>query len=322
MLKNLFYIILFFSCLNLVGQQQTLYTNYLLNDYYFNPAIAGSREVSIANVSYKNQWVGFEGAPKTIMGNISGSIKSEGKMGYGLTVISEDIGLTNNLSILATYAHHFKINDKLKFGLGIQSGYLQNRVRLYDTRLADLDDDVFKGNVLSENGIDFNTGFNLYSEDYYFRVAANHLFVDKLTFTAYNQRLKKNYNIIGGYIFHFKKSKIDIEPSVMLQYQEAAPLYLNSILKTMYNKTYWLGLSYSNSKVVGVGVGYTLKEKLNIGYTYDLSLSSLQTYQSGSHEISISYVLNKKKPSYEEEDEKLNNSILDEMKLKLKEKNN
>ncbi|NQX97460.1 MAG: PorP/SprF family type IX secretion system membrane protein, partial [Flavobacteriales bacterium] len=140
-------IILFtIGCLSVFGQQQGLYTNYFLNDYYFNPAIAGSKGVSIASFSYKNQWVGFEGAPKTIMGNVSGSIKNEGKMGYGVTIISDNIGLTNNLSILLTYAHHIKINEKLKLGLGVQTGYLQNRVKLYDTKLADLDDDVFSGN--------------------------------------------------------------------------------------------------------------------------------------------------------------------------------
>lgn len=320
-MKYIFYILLFFTCHQVVAQQQTMYSNFLLNDYYFNPAIAGSKEISIASFTYRNQWVGFEGAPKTIMGNVSGSIKSEGKMGYGLGVVSESIGLTNNLSILTTYAQHFKINKKLKFGLGIQGGYIQNRVRLYDTKLADVDDDVFRGNVLTENGIDFNTGFNLYSDKYYFMVSIHHLFIDKLTITNYNQRLRKNYNVIGGYIFKSKNNKLDVEPSLMIQYQESAPVYFTGFLKATIKNSYWTGVSYSNNKQVGISLGYKLKDKLNFGYTYDLSLSSLQTYQTGSHEISISYILNKKKPTFDEEDEKLNNSILDEMKQKMKEKN-
>jgi type IX secretion system PorP/SprF family membrane protein len=319
MKKNIVNILLVLSCVSLFGQQQPLFTNYFLNDYYFNPATAGSKDVTIASFSYKNQWLGFEGAPKTMMGNISGSIKNEGKHGYGATVVSDKIGLTSNLSLLLTYAYHIKINDKLKLGLGLQTGYLQNSVKLYDTKLADIDDEVFSGNILTENGIDFNTGFHLYSDKYYFMAAVNHLFIDNLS-VAYNQRLEKNYNVIAGYKFSFEKKKIELEPSLMVQYVKAAPTNVTSAIKTTYDKKYWLGLSYNNSKSVGLGLGYVLKERLNLGYAYNMSLSELNTYHSGSHEISISYILTHKKPSFEEEDAKLNNSIMDEMKKKLEQK--
>ena len=319
-MKYIINILLIFGSISVFGQQQALFTNYFLNDYYFNPAVAGSKDVSIASFSYKNQWVGFEGAPKTIIANISGSIKNEGKHGYGVTIVSDKIGLTNNLSILLTYAYHVKINDKLKLGMGVQTGYLQNSVKLYDTKLADIDDDVFSGNILTENGVDFNAGFKLYSDKYYVMAAVNHLFIDKLSIATYNQRLEKNYNVVGGYKFSFEKKKIDVEPSIMVQYVKAAPSNLTGAIKTTYDKKYWLGLSYNNSKSIGIGLGYMMKERLSIGYAYNLSLSELNTYHSGSHEISISYILTHKKPSFEEEDAKLNNSIMDEMKLKLEQK--
>jgi len=320
-MRNYILIILFtIGCSSLFGQQQSLYTNYFLNDYYFNPAIAGSKSVSIASFSYRNQWVGFDGAPKTIMGNISGSYKNEGKMGYGVSVISDNIGLTSNLSILLTYAYHIKLNEKLKLGLGVQTGYIQSRVKLYNTKLADINDVVFNGNVLTENGIDFNWGFNLYSEKYYIMGAINHLFIDNSTIASYNQRLEKNYNVIGGYKFNLEKQKIEIEPSIMVQYVKAAPVNLTTAIKTTYNNAYWLGVSYNNSKNIGIGLGYLMKERLSLGYAYDLSLSDIRSYHSGSHEISISYILTHKKPSYKEEDEKLNNSIMDELKKKLEQK--
>ncbi len=320
MKKIILNISLLLSCLSIFGQQQTLFTNYFLNSYYFNPAFAGSQDVTTANLSYKNQWVGFEGAPKTIMGNISGSLKNEGKHGYGATIVSDKIGLTSNLSVLLTYAYHIKLNDKLKLGFGAQTGYIQNSVKLYDTKLADIDDEVFSGNILTENGIDFNAGFNLYSDKYYIMAAVNHLFVDQLNIASYNNRLEKNYNLIGGYKFRFDKKKIELEPSVMVQYVKGAPSNFTGALKTTYDKKYWVGLSYNNSKSIGLGLGYLMKERLNLGYAYNLSLSELNTYHSGSHEISISYILTHKKPSFEEEDAELNNSIMDEMKLKLKQK--
>ena len=150
--------------------------------------------------------------------------------------------------------------------------------------------------------------------------AVNHLFIDKLSIASYNQRLEKNYNVIGGYKFNFEKQKIEIEPSIMVQYVKGSPTNVTTLLKTTYNKTYWLGISYNNSEKIGIGLGYLMNERLSLGYAYDLSLSGLNSYHSGSHEISISYIITHKKPSFEEEDEKLNNSIMDEMKKKLKQK--
>ena len=42
-----------------LGQQQFVFTNYLLNQYYYNPALAGSQNFHTASLGYRNQWVGF-----------------------------------------------------------------------------------------------------------------------------------------------------------------------------------------------------------------------------------------------------------------------
>ena len=124
------------------AQQRGLYSNFLLNDFYYNPAIAGSKGVHKANISYRNQWVGFDGAPSLIIGNFNGSYKNEGKLGYGVTLLSETTGITQNTGAYLNYAHHFKLSDKYTLGLGIQPGYMQYRVKLYDAQLADQGDEV------------------------------------------------------------------------------------------------------------------------------------------------------------------------------------
>ena len=313
-------LLLLFANQLLIGQQDRTYSNYLLNAYYFNPAIAGSTGGSTANLSYRNQWVGFDGAPKSIMANVSGSIKNEGKIGYGVTIMSEKTGVTNNTSFLLTYAQHFKLNDKLKIGLGLQTGYLQHRVKLYSINVADQGDDVFTGNILSENGLDLNAGINLYSENLYLMASIKHLINNDMGFSSYNSRLEKQYNFIGGYKFSFEKQKIDLEPSLLVIAMSNIPIQYSPMVKMTYNKAYWSGVSYTVSESVGLSLGYLLKERLNIGYTYNFAVSKLNNYNSGTHEFTLSYILTHKKPSLEEEDEKLNNSILDDMKRKMKEK--
>jgi hypothetical protein len=59
---------------------------------------------------------------------------------------------------------------------------------------------------------------------------------------------------------------------------------------------------------------------LNISYGYDICVSKIRKYNSGSHEVFLSYAINKKRPTLEEEDDKLNNSILEDMKKKMDKK--
>lgn len=137
-MKTLFnLIVLMLLVNNLQAQQQAVYSNFLMNDYYYNPAIAGSKNVHVANINYRNQWVGFEDAPVNMNANFYGSLNNKGKVGYGASIISEKSGLTNTTGIYLNYAQHFKLSKTVKLGFGIQPGFIQYRVRLYDAILAD-----------------------------------------------------------------------------------------------------------------------------------------------------------------------------------------
>ena len=309
-----------------LAQQRAGYSNYLLNDYYFNPAIAGSKKVHEANLAYRNQWVGFDGAPVLMMGNFQGSVKNEGKMGYGLTMVSERKGITQNAAIYLNYAHHFKLSENWKLGLGVQPGYMQHRVRLYDAQLADAGDEVLEGTVYSANALDLSAGFHLYSKKFFLMGSAHRLLANSIQFTSYNSNLAFHFNGIIGYGIHFKtkqKKIFELQPSVMVRYAQPVPLQYTAMLKGTFDKKIWMGLLYRSDDAIGIAAGMTLRERFSFGYGYDYTLSNLSNYQTGSHEIMLSFVITKDKPSLADEDDKLNNSILEEMQKDLdKEKKN
>lgn len=197
------------SCLVAMSQQQMVTTNFLMNDYYYNPAIAGSKDKHIANIAYRNQWTGFQGAPVTLFGNFYGSYKNEEKIGYGVSLVSDRNGLTQNTGLYLNYAYHFKLSEKVKLGLGVKPGYMQYRVKLYDAQLADEGDEVLTGNVLSANALDVQSGFHLYAENFFIMGAVKHLFGKAVQFTSYNANLAKHYTLIGGYNFLFEKRNLN-----------------------------------------------------------------------------------------------------------------
>lgn len=312
------------------AQQRAVYSNYMMSDFYHNPAIAGSKNVHIASLSYRKQWVGFEGAPSLLMGNFYGSIKNKGKMGYGVSILSEKVGLTQNTTVYLNYAHHFKLSEKIKLGLGIKPGLMQYRVKLYDAQLADEGDEVLTGNVYSASAIDMSAGFNLYSSKFFVMASVHHLLGKSIQFTSYNENLAFHYNTILGYNFLLKKKNIELQPSVMAKYTKAAPLQYTGMFKTTFNNKYWFGLLYKGdmdfrgklypSNAAGISIGINIKERFMVGYGYDYTLTKISNYQSGSHEVMLSVILTKKKPTLAEEDDKLNNSIMEELKKKLEEK--
>lgn len=312
------------------GQQITDYSNFILNREYYNPAIVGSQNVHLASINYRKQWVGFDDAPSVLIGNFSGSIKNKGKVGYGISAISEKTGLTQNTSVYLNYAHHFKLSEKLKLGLGVKPGYMQYRVKLYDAILADEGDEVLTGNVYTANAVDVSAGFNLYSDKFFVMASAQRLLGKEIKFTSYNSSLAFHYNAIVGYNFLFKKKNVEVQPSLLVKYAAPAPIQYTGMLKTTFNNKFWFGLLYKGDfeyrdnlfpvNSAGVSLGVTLKERFMIGYGYDYTLSKISDYQSGSHEVMLSYVFTKKKPTLEEEDDKLNNSILEERKKEFEEK--
>ncbi len=305
---------------NLVAQQQGVYSNFLMNDIYYNPAIVGSKNVHIANMSYRNQWVGFDGAPTLMTGNFYGSVKNRGKMGYGVSLTSENTGITQNTTISVNYAHHFKLTETLKLGLGVKPGLMQYRVKLYDAQLADEGDEVLTGNVYSASALDMSAGFNLYSEKFFVMASASHMLGNSIQFTTYNSNLAFHFNGIAGYNFKFKKKKFELQPSVMVKYVNPIPVQVTGMLKGTFSNKFWVGLIYRSDDAVGISAGLNIKERFTVAYGYDYTLSRLSNYQSGSHEVMLSFIITKKKPTLEEEDDKLNNSIMEEMKLKMEEK--
>ena len=48
---------------------------------------------------------------------------------------------------------------------------------------------------------------------------------------------------------------------------------------------------YRNQDAMVVFLGFEMQNGLKIGYSYDMNMSVLSAYNSGSHELSVSYVV-------------------------------
>src|SRR5919112_1721208 len=71
--------LLVFAALGLVitadAQQRPHYTQYILNNFIINPAVAGIENYTDVKISHRHQWVGLDGAPVTTYLTIHGPLK-------------------------------------------------------------------------------------------------------------------------------------------------------------------------------------------------------------------------------------------------------
>ena len=99
-------ITLAFAALLSVGlhaQHTPLTTQYLFNGLLINPAYAGSRDALTANLTYRQQWVGFEGAPTTQILSVHSPVNGK-HIGLGLMVYNDRIGVSRETGVMTNYA--------------------------------------------------------------------------------------------------------------------------------------------------------------------------------------------------------------------------
>ena len=309
-----------------VAQQQSLYTNYLLNQYLYNPAYAGVEEGTVLSIGYRNQWLGFDGAPKSFMVSGYGKLKKKPNMALGGIITTERIGLLQRTTFHATYSYHLKINKKAAINFGLGVGGIQHKVRVYDAKPYDRDDSFLSSDVLRALAFDANAGFYFYTKNFFLGFSDQHMPNSKIVWENSTGRNTTHFYAYTGYSFHLDKAWV-IQPTILVRTNSPAPYQLEYNARVIYDEMVWLGFSYRHQSSGCFMLGCKIDKQLSFAYSYDLTLSAIKKYSNGSHEIMVSYLIPfKKKKSKsdliqdadEEELNKIDNSLKTNLKNKKK----
>lgn len=309
------------------AQQQSMYTNYLLNNYAYNPAVAGAQPYTQANMSYRNQWVGFQDAPKTYLISLYGPLKKVKNVALGGLIQSDKTGLISTNTGYLTFAYQLKINKKTQLGFGLSGGMKQYTVRLYDVKAYDKGDEYLAGSsTLNANVFDANAGLYLHGERFFMGLSCMNMLNNKITWKNPTGTLVRHWYGVIGYNIKLNKD-FAVQPSILCKYNNknlfgkyrvSLPVQLDYSLKLSYKKMVWIGGNYRTDDAVSFLMGVTIIKKLNIAYAYDYSTSAIKKYNQGGHEISLNYNFIKKKVVNvdEEEFKAKDNSIKQSLKNK------
>lgn len=271
-----------------------VYSQYLQNGLVINPAYTGSRGALSGFLSYRQQWIGTEGAPTLQSVSLHAPFKND-KVALGLLGQFMQYGYTKTSSIYASYAYHIRMaKGKLSFGLkggvDISNSDFSKIITTTpgDRVFTSIDDPYILPNVGA--GVYYFSdrlfaGFSVPQFLGYRKTGTN-------TVQAYHSFNEYDFIFSGGGLITFSDF-FRFKPSVLVHYSldeavkfKQVDINGNFILADLI----WIGGSWRNNEKVAVGIlQLQIKPQLMFGFSYDYPVGNMNSYSKGSTEFALRY---------------------------------
>lgn len=281
------------------AQQDAQFSQNMYNRLPVNPAYAGSNNAICGTLIARNQWMGFDGAPKT------GFIALDAGVpvlygGVGLTIGYDQLGFEKNLALRAAYAFRFPIATG-KLAIGIDAGFLQKSVDLNGGKWITTDgtngsnDKSIPPSGSSAMAPDFSLGAYYNTNDLYFGISTTHLAKGDIKYNQITTVMARHYYIIGGYSYDINQT-LTLKPSIWVK-SDAASTIADINLNLLYNNLIWGGVTYRYTDAIIALAGVNVNN-FKIGFSYDITTSSIRRYSNGTVEFMLGYCMkpNRAKP--------------------------
>lgn len=306
------YKLLFIYCMTLSGiawNQDPEFTQFYSNPIYLNPAMAGTHGCPQINLNNRDQWMNISGAYVTNSVSYDRFIKAI-HGGVGLLVTNDMAGhnTLNWSTVSLMYAYHLQLSPRWKLQLGGQATWNQkfldwSKLTFGDQihpkdgfvyRTNDLPTNLLENSSWSTRGfLDVSAGMYLHSPRFYAGFTAKHLNTPNQSMALRDSELPIRYTLHGGFNYvpggasKYHK-KVTVYPNILYTWQEHfRQLNLGCYVKYGVLTTgVWLRDRDAFILTFGVETG-TYK----IGYSYDLTISTLTNITGGAHEISLGFLL-------------------------------
>ena len=270
---------------NVNGQDMPHYTQYMNNNAFFNPASSSISEMMCVGLVHRSQWISFPGEPTTTAISISNFFTSY-SMGLGLNLKRDAIGNFNRYYVDLDYSYKLRLSKTIEGGMGlglslksnylISSNWLTNNSNKEDGAIPYDDTGNWTSNI--------NLGMFIVSNKWFVGLSALNLV--SIGGRKDGSKSSPNIYLVNYYNFSLNK-KISISPFLNLKSNISSFQFDLGVMSNVFNN-FLGGVSYRFQDSFNFLLGYNLNN-LSFMYSYDMSISKISYYGSGSHEISIRY---------------------------------
>jgi type IX secretion system PorP/SprF family membrane protein len=300
--------------------QDVQFSQFYAAPLYLNPAFAGSSELTRVGLNFRNQWPSLDQTFIAYSAYFDHFIEDKNS-GIGLIFNGNMQSLTNlsNYEIGLAYSYRVQFGESSFLHLGMQGNYV-TRSAAFDEVVLSTQLDIDRGVVLPGPGAglpddrqrsftDLHTGLLFYNNKIWLGTSMHHLTQPDISYLETEKDpLSIKYSAHGGIKFnlepgfindYFNNTRQERTLSFAFNYRRQGLFDQLDIGTELYFEPVILGLWYrglptriglpNNEALIAV-LGFSLQSGVDVGYSYDFTLSDLGWRNSGgAHEISFRY---------------------------------
>lgn len=276
------------------AQKEPQFSQYMYNVGSFNPAYVGTVENIDITGLYRSQWVGVEGAPKTMRFGVNMPLNASN--GLGFNVVSDALGPANYTFIDIAYSFQVPISDTALWSFGLSAGGSVLGVDFNKGSFEEVNEPLLAENNVNAFYPSIGAGTFVYAENWYVGFSIPNFLSEGL----YNDQVAKvvdgamRLTFIGGLVLDMG-DQLRFKPAFLLHTKKGAPTTLDFSTNFLLADVVTLGASYRVNSAISGLAGVQLSPGLFLGYAYDHTNNSFGRSSGASHEIILKFYMGKQR---------------------------
>jgi type IX secretion system PorP/SprF family membrane protein len=278
---------------------------------YLNPALTGNTGQDRIAFTHRRQWMGLGDGYLNYAASYDHNFRKQ-RMGIGFSVLRDQAGIHGLQFMEYAGAVSKDINAGPMSGLrvGIKLAYTS---RSFNRDKVLFWDQLYNGGGVSDspspllfnnvNYFDSGAGILYYTSKFWGGINANHLNRPDQSFMNQQSRLPMKFTLHAGAVIPLKKpgkhfTQTTLKPVVIYKFQQDwDQLDVGGYIqdRNLRFGFWYRGLpirkkgepDYRNNDALVFMFGAEIAEQLQLGYSYDITISHLSVRSGGSHEISL-----------------------------------
>ena len=300
-----------FCASDVQAQQDPQFTHFVFQPTLYNPAAAGSERGLDFTALGRVQWAGLTGAPQTQ--SLTAHLPLYGlNAGAGVVVLNDIAGSQRTTSVYAQFAYRLELSKTATLGIGVSGGIIQQSLDgtellapegNYEGGTINHNDDFIPVGLVSGVSPDLGAGIWLEAGGLNLGVSSTHLLEPTVTYDlgggSSSIRFNRNLHVTAAYQFKVGET-VSLRP--IAGYKTDLNLSMADLGAMIFvQDNIWAGVSFrtwlsERTDAVSGLVGARITPRFGVGYSYDYTLSTLNTVSSGTHEVMLKYLIAIEKP--------------------------
>jgi len=293
--------------------QDPMFTQYWTSPLYLNPGLAGSTIEPRINFNSRMQWAKLPNAFTTYATSADVMV-DDWSSAFGILAMTDKAGSADlrNTSISGTYASKIRIAEGWVFSPAVTFGYASRSIDFDKLVFGDMiihngptTDDAI-GHLGNQSYFDFSSGAVFYNKTFWAGFSGYHLNQPNYSLLGEDAILPMRLSMHAGFRLPIKhatlsKSKLTtIAPSFVYKKQgefRQLDIGTNVIFDPVMVGLWYRGMPMSKNYngrssqdamvfILGLNLHY-----IEVGYSYDFTISDIGPQSGGSHEVSITLLL-------------------------------